>query len=309
MAHDVIISYASEDKAVADKVCEGLEKSGVRCWIAPRDVLPGVPYGAAIIDAIQGSRAMVLVFSASADDSAQVLREVERAVSKGIPIICFRIENVEPSGAHGVLYQRRRQWLDALTPPLEQHLPQLTEAVLGLLGMPQPARSRDPLRAGMEQRLADLVEEHEAIVGQLGYEMNAADGIKLQRQLSAIQGEIARVEQSLKEPRTTPTGRRIETNVQGRVLDAALPRRVTVGRPTELVAQVRLITSDGLKAILRVDRSYQVRGKDVVSRCFEVEFPVTGEDELGAGSAHVESRCTRFRHVITHQETANPAGR
>ena len=37
----VFISYASQDKAVAEAVCQALEKAGVACWIAPRDVVPG----------------------------------------------------------------------------------------------------------------------------------------------------------------------------------------------------------------------------------------------------------------------------
>ena len=44
MAHDVFISYSSKDKPVADAACATLESSGVRCWIAPRDVAPGVAY-------------------------------------------------------------------------------------------------------------------------------------------------------------------------------------------------------------------------------------------------------------------------
>jgi len=97
MAHDVFISYSSKDKPIADAVCATLEGSKIRCWIAPRDVLPGVPYGEALINALNQSRLLVLVFSADANNSPQVMREVERAVNKNIPIIPFRIENVLPS--------------------------------------------------------------------------------------------------------------------------------------------------------------------------------------------------------------------
>src|SRR5713101_8280389 len=48
MAHDVFISYSSKDKPVADAVCAGLEGRGIRCWAAPRDILPGSDWGAAI---------------------------------------------------------------------------------------------------------------------------------------------------------------------------------------------------------------------------------------------------------------------
>ena len=41
MSHDVFISYASQDKSTADAICNALEQKRIRCWIAPRDVLPG----------------------------------------------------------------------------------------------------------------------------------------------------------------------------------------------------------------------------------------------------------------------------
>jgi hypothetical protein len=91
MAHDVFISYASTDKIVADAVCAVLEEQKIRCWIAPRDVLAGTPYGEALIEALNGSRIMVLIFSSSSNSSPHVLREMERAAAKGISIIPFRI--------------------------------------------------------------------------------------------------------------------------------------------------------------------------------------------------------------------------
>jgi len=48
MPHDIFISYSSHDKAVADATCAALEAQRLRCWIAPRDVLPGTEYGEAL---------------------------------------------------------------------------------------------------------------------------------------------------------------------------------------------------------------------------------------------------------------------
>ncbi len=132
MAHDVFISYAHKDKPVADAVCATLESRGVRCWIAPRDVLPGEEYASALVAAVRDSRLLVLVFSADANASPQVLREVERAVSKGLPILPFRIEDVAPSAAMEY-YISSRHWLDALTTPLERHLVHLADTVTLLL--------------------------------------------------------------------------------------------------------------------------------------------------------------------------------
>ena len=50
MAHDVFISYSTKDKPTADAACAALEAKGIRCWIAPRDILPGSDWGEAIID-------------------------------------------------------------------------------------------------------------------------------------------------------------------------------------------------------------------------------------------------------------------
>jgi hypothetical protein len=132
MAHDVFLSYSSKDKPIADAVCGTLEGKRIRCWIAPRDVLPGLPYGEALVEAIESSRVMVLVFSSNANNSPQVMREVERAVSKGIPIIPLRIEQVPPSKSLEYFISAPH-WLDALTPPLEKHLQSLAETVHLLL--------------------------------------------------------------------------------------------------------------------------------------------------------------------------------
>jgi hypothetical protein len=132
MAHDVFVSYASGDKAVADAVCATLEAHGVRCWIAPRDVLPGIHYGEAIIDAIHESRIMVLVFSSKANMSGHIPKEIERAVSQGITIMPMRIEDVVPAKSLDY-FIGSVHWLDALTPPLEVHLQRLAANVQTLL--------------------------------------------------------------------------------------------------------------------------------------------------------------------------------
>jgi hypothetical protein len=132
MAHDVFISHSNQDKAIADAVCATLERNKIRCWIAPRDVIPGVVYAEALIDALNQSKIMVLVFSSSSNKSIQVMREVERAVNKGIAIIPFRIENVVPSKAMEY-FLSVPHWLDALTPPLEKHLQKLSDTVQALL--------------------------------------------------------------------------------------------------------------------------------------------------------------------------------
>lgn len=132
MTHDVFISYSSKDKPTADAACHALEQAGLRCWIAPRDIHPGQDWGEAIIEGISGAKVFVLVFSANANTSQQIKREVERAVNRGTPIIPFRIENVAPA-ASLEYFISTPHWLDAFTPPLEEHLAYLVRSVSGLI--------------------------------------------------------------------------------------------------------------------------------------------------------------------------------
>jgi TIR domain len=132
MAHDVFISYSSHDKSIADAVCAGLEAAKIRCWIAPRDMLPGVPYGEALGEALRESQILLLIFSSKSNHSGQVMREVESAVDKGIPILPFRVEDVKPSASLDY-FVKAIHWLDAITPPLENHLQSLVGTVQSLL--------------------------------------------------------------------------------------------------------------------------------------------------------------------------------
>ena len=132
MAHDVFISHATIDKAVSDAVCAALENGGIRCWVAPRDVQPGRSFAGEITRAIQESKIMVLIFSAHSNNSEQVLREVQLAVKARLHIIQFRIEDVHLNDDLEY-FLSTPHWLDALTPPLENHLRKLEGSIKKLL--------------------------------------------------------------------------------------------------------------------------------------------------------------------------------
>ena len=136
MAHDVFISHSTNNRPVANAVCAALERDGIRCWIAPRDVMPGRPYSGEITRAIQQSRAFVLIFSEHSNNSEQVLREVQLAANSRLHIIQFRIDPVVPSDDLEY-YLSGPHWLDAVTPPLESHIAQLQASVKALLALPE----------------------------------------------------------------------------------------------------------------------------------------------------------------------------
>lgn len=165
MAHDVFISYANQDKATADAVCAKLEAHGIRCWIAPRDLTPGAIWAAEIVKTIPHSRVLVLIFSSHSNNSEMVNTELDIAVDSRLHIIPFRIEDLKPTG-ETKFYLARKHWLDALTPPLEQYLDELSQAVKKLLSLPvtqkapppsapptdrpEPARGVDPITPAPE---------------------------------------------------------------------------------------------------------------------------------------------------------------
>jgi len=132
MAPDAFISYSTKDKPTADAVCAALESKGIGCWIAPRDVLPGTSWAGAVVQAIHDCHLMILIFSANANASTQVVQEVERAASRGTAILPLRIDSVVPSEGME-LFLGTRHWLDASTPPLQPHLDRLTAAANALL--------------------------------------------------------------------------------------------------------------------------------------------------------------------------------
>jgi len=131
--HDVFISYAQEDKPIADAVCAKLEAHAIRCWIAPRDIPPGKNFPEAIIEGIEGGKVVVVIFSSFANKSPHVMRELTNAVNKSRIIIPFRIEDVEPSKSMEYLISVPH-WLDAVTPPIESHIELLVKTIDCIIG-------------------------------------------------------------------------------------------------------------------------------------------------------------------------------
>jgi hypothetical protein len=138
----VFISHSSKDANVAKALCHALEELGVRCWMAPRDITPGVPWSGQIAEAIREAAVFVLVFSQHSNKSDEVLNELGVANKHDIPILPLRIENIEPTG--GIeYYVGVRHWLDALTSPLQEHVVKLKEAVVKIMAL----QSDEPLPA------------------------------------------------------------------------------------------------------------------------------------------------------------------
>jgi adenylate cyclase len=156
VAHEVFLSYSADDKTIALAVLAGLEKQGIHCWIAPRDIPAGSEYGEQIVEAIKACRALVLIFSSSANGSPHVRREVERAVSAEKPVIPFRIENVVPTGAMEYALSNTH-WLDALAAPLEPHVATLVAVVKRMSGARAARGAAEPAAPAPAERPSVVV--------------------------------------------------------------------------------------------------------------------------------------------------------
>lgn len=107
----IFISHSSKDAAFADEVCRILEGAGHTCFIAPRDIAPGKEYAEEIMNGIAEAEVMLLLLSREANQSQHVFREVERAVSGGIPILVYKMAEFELKKSLSY-FLMVNQWID-----------------------------------------------------------------------------------------------------------------------------------------------------------------------------------------------------
>ena len=118
MNYDVFISYSHKDKQIADAVCARLEQEGIRCWYAPRDIVPGADWAESIIRSIESVKVMIIIFTDHSNASKQVLNEISNAVNAGVTIVPFRLTSEPPT--RGIQYYFTAvHWLDAVDRPLK----------------------------------------------------------------------------------------------------------------------------------------------------------------------------------------------
>jgi len=139
----VFVSYASQDVAIADAIVEALERHGLKCWIAPRDVAPGSLYADGIVRAISGAKVFALVLSEHAIASSHVGKEIERASSNRRPIIALRTD-LAPLTPAFQYFLSESQWITVGAGGTETASAKLVEAVQRHL-TPRPATEQGAL--------------------------------------------------------------------------------------------------------------------------------------------------------------------
>ncbi len=131
-SYDVFISYSSRDVDIANDVCAFLEETGLKCWIAPRNIVPGREYGENISDAIPRSKCLCLIFSSNSNASPHVASEVAMAFDKRVNILPVRIEDIPMNEDLGYRLNRFHQ-VSAIGGDVRGLLPDLPQQVRTLM--------------------------------------------------------------------------------------------------------------------------------------------------------------------------------
>src|SRR5471032_1344672 len=114
MGKKVFISHSSKDSKTATAICTALEARGHECWMSSRDIKPGENFQGTIVRAIREAGEMVLVFSANANNSDEIKKEIALASQSRKMVIPVRAEDVMPS--EDFTYElATRQWIDMFT--------------------------------------------------------------------------------------------------------------------------------------------------------------------------------------------------
>lgn len=152
--HEVFISYSTKNSEIANKICYLLEKNGLPCWIAPRNISSGKVYIDEIADAIKSTKIVVLVYSEFSQESKYVNNEIQMAYSHNKPLISFNIDDSEPK-KELEYYLKVSQWLPAFA-DFDKGYEKLVKDSLELCD----ARSDVPIHLGFSGYNGDDLSKH-----------------------------------------------------------------------------------------------------------------------------------------------------
>ena len=128
--YSVFISHSSQNAERANDLCRVIEERGLRCWIAPRDIIAGCEYASEIVRGIEASATTMILVSSESNKSKHVLREVEQAVKLGKPIFPVLLENVKLDRTLDY-YISAIHWLDAISGNYDRVADALAVAISG----------------------------------------------------------------------------------------------------------------------------------------------------------------------------------
>lgn len=130
----VFISYSHLDLPCVEMLCSRLEKRGLECWYADRDIRAG-DYPSKIIRALNETKVFVLLLTGASNESEHVYNEVTLAfemIREGLILMPLILEDV-PMSENLQYYLCRQEQTIATTPPLEEQLDRFADKLAAIL--------------------------------------------------------------------------------------------------------------------------------------------------------------------------------
>lgn len=106
----VFISHSHCDNQIAVDIYNFLNSNGISCWLDLYDITPGAPYAEAIMEGLELSNTLVVIYSKNAIKSHDMLDELQEAHTTNKNIIPF-ITDETPLIGQFKYYLARRQWI------------------------------------------------------------------------------------------------------------------------------------------------------------------------------------------------------
>jgi TIR domain len=119
------ISHNFVDADFATRLCNSLEANGFSCWLAERDIQPGMRWAEWMAKAVPASKSLILLATEAALGSVNVISEVHQAHKLAMPIYTVLIPPAQIRDEMDV-YVSRFKWL-----PGSGKSPEDVAAVLG----------------------------------------------------------------------------------------------------------------------------------------------------------------------------------
>ncbi len=146
---DVFVSYSSKNKDIADAIVTDFELNNIKCWYAPRDIMPGEEWVSAITGALQRCKVLVLIYTDESNESRQVMNEVAVAFNAGKTIVPFRLSENRMSSEFEY-YLTRVHWLDAVTKSMGESITELRKYIQIILDGSKKVRHNSNVKFGAQ---------------------------------------------------------------------------------------------------------------------------------------------------------------
>ena len=114
MLYDVFISHSSKDVEEVSKIVEFLEQEGFVCFVSYRDIPHCEDWADYLIEALEQSRSVVYVHTPAANNSNQIIREIQISVDDmKKPFVTYRLTD-EPFKGGKKYFLQTLNWIDSI---------------------------------------------------------------------------------------------------------------------------------------------------------------------------------------------------